>query len=222
MVESLLVSDRSPDDLAARFGLASNLLAHHLGVLETAGLLHRSVSRRDRRRRYVSLIASRLDGLAVRTPSVPKPMLFVCTHNSARSQLAAALWRDRIGTQADSAGTEPAERVHPQVIDAARRHRIGLEATTPRHLDEIPRGTKVVTVCDRAREDLVAGPDWWHWSLPDPAETATDEAFDDVIARLEARIATVTGLGPDTRPGTPTASQSPSEPTARRHETERS
>ena len=80
----------------------------------------------------------------------------------------------------------------------------------------------MVTVCDRAREDLVAGPDWWHWSLPDPAETATDEAFDDVIARLEARIATVTGLGPGTRPGTPTASQSPSEPTARRHETERS
>ncbi|MDZ7732130.1 MAG: hypothetical protein U5R31_02625 [Acidimicrobiia bacterium] len=76
--------------------MPTNLLAHHLAVLERAGLVRRDTSSGDRRRRYVRLDDRALDGLAPR-PSQPPPtrVVFVCTHNSARSQLAAALWCGR-------------------------------------------------------------------------------------------------------------------------------
>lgn len=209
IVDALMVSDRSPDDLAARFGLTSNLLAHHLGVLEVAGLLRRAVSRRDRRRRYLSLVTSRLEGLVAAPELDSAPMLFVCTHNSARSQLAAALWRHRTGGDAESAGTEPAERVHPGTVAAALRHRLPLVASAPRSLGEIPAGTQVVTVCDRAREDLVANPDWWHWSLPDPVEDATTAAFDAVVAELDERITRVIARNRVDAPPAPSPSRSP-------------
>ncbi len=46
----------------------------------------------------------------------------------------------------------------------------------------------MVTVCDRAHEELRIGDDWWHWSLPDPVETGTDEAFDAIVTELDQRI----------------------------------
>ncbi|HKX71485.1 MAG TPA: helix-turn-helix domain-containing protein, partial [Acidimicrobiales bacterium] len=55
IIDELSSSDRAPSDLAARFGLAGNLLAHHLHVLERVGLIERVVSAGDRRRRYVRL-----------------------------------------------------------------------------------------------------------------------------------------------------------------------
>ena len=45
-----------------------------------------------------------------------------------------------------------------------------------------------MTVCDRAHEELRIGDDWWHWSLPDPVGTGTDEAFDAIVAELDQRI----------------------------------
>ena len=84
-------SDRTPSVLAARHGLAGNLLAHHLDVLERVGLIDRHVSAGDRRRRYVRLRHDALRDVA----SIGRPRtgraLFICTHNSARSQLAAAV-----------------------------------------------------------------------------------------------------------------------------------
>lgn len=191
IVEDLAASDRSPKELSERFGLATNLLAHHLDVLDDAGLIERFVSDGDKRRRYVRLLRAPLTELGIATARPAGSVLFVCSHNSARSQLAAALWCARTGQPARSAGTHPAERVHRGAVAAAARAGIDLSAAVPRLLEDASGADVVVTVCDRAHEELDPGPSWWHWSMPDPAETATDAAFDAVVADLDARIATL-------------------------------
>lgn len=197
IVDDLVVSDRSPRELCDRWGLSSNLLAHHLDVLEEVGLVARTGSTGDRRRKYVRLVGPMIDPTAEASPAPDvRSLLFLCSHNSARSQLAAALWCARTGGLADSAGTRPAPRVHPRAVRAARRAGIDLRDARPRQIGEIPTGTQVVTVCDRVHEELDAEPGWWHWSLPDPAEIDTDAAFDAVVAALDERIAAVTSRSP--------------------------
>ncbi len=188
IVDELGVSDRAPSELCERFGVAGNLLAHHLDVLEGVGLVERFVSSGDRRRRYVRLDRRPLSLLAPTMSVAPTSVLFVCTRNSARSQLAAALWRDRVGTPADSAGTNPADRVHPGAVAAA--HRAGLDLSTARpHLLGTPDpGVQIVTVCDRAHEELDPGESWWHWSIPAPSELGTPDAFDAVVADIGTRL----------------------------------
>jgi ArsR family transcriptional regulator, arsenate/arsenite/antimonite-responsive transcriptional repressor / arsenate reductase (thioredoxin) len=188
IVDELAASDRSPTELSRRFDLAGNLLAHHLDVLERAGLIVRFASSGDRRRRYVRLRHDAVDGLALATPELPASVLFVCTHNSARSQLAAALWRARAGGPAASAGTHPAAAVHPGAVAAAGRAGLGLVDAAPRHLADAPPADVVVTVCDRAHEELAPTADWWHWSVADPAEAGTADAFDAAVAHLDDRI----------------------------------
>jgi len=192
IVEDLAVSDRSPTELAQSSGLASNLLAHHLDVLDDAGLIERFVSAGDRRRRYVRLVRAPLADLAIAPHTAAESVLFVCSHNSARSQLAAALYRARTGRAASSAGTHPAERVHPGAVAAARRADLDLSDAIPRQLDTTDDVDVVVTVCDRAHEELRPAPHWRHWSIPDPAATGTDAAFDGVVAHLESRISSLT------------------------------
>jgi protein-tyrosine-phosphatase len=188
VVDELLTSDRSPGELSALLGVAPPLLAFHLDALERAGLIRRTVSSGDRRRRYVQLVSEALDAIGARPAAAPAaPMVFVCTRNSARSQLAAALWRRETGdTTATSAGTEPADAVHPGALAAARRVGLDLGDAVPRRLplEQAPR--QLVTVCDRAHEDLRLPS--WHWSIPDPVDDGTDEAFDRAVARLRARI----------------------------------
>lgn len=188
LVEDLAISDRSPSDLAQRFDLPGNLLAHHLDVLEAAGLIQRFMSSGDRRRRYVRLTA---EPRFPRPPgrSIPSDVLFVCSRNSARSQLAEAVWRDRIGTPARSAGTHPAARVHPRAQDAARRAGLDLDDARPQLLTSAD-AELVVTVCDRAKEALDPPPTWLHWSIPAPAESSSRRAYDDVIDQLVSRIDT--------------------------------
>jgi ArsR family transcriptional regulator, arsenate/arsenite/antimonite-responsive transcriptional repressor / arsenate reductase (thioredoxin) len=197
IVERLATTDRAPSDLGTELGLPGNLLAHHLDVLERVGLIERRVSHGDRRRRYVSLRADALDDLASRTGRrrVGRA-LFVCTHNSARSQLAAALWHRHTGSEAASAGTHPAPRVHPGAVAAAHRAGLDLRSARPRAIqpDDVDVDV-VVTVCDRAHEELDARPDWLHWSLPDPVERGTKRAFDTALAELDGRIKNVTGAG---------------------------
>ena len=138
IVDQLAASDRSPQDLQEALGVPSNLLAHHLDVLEAAGLIERSRSSGDGRRRYVHLLHDRLDQLGPRARAGAGPVLFVCTANSARSQLAAGLWTATTGAPAVSAGTHPAERVHPGALAAARRAGLDLGDAKPRSLDERP------------------------------------------------------------------------------------
>jgi protein-tyrosine-phosphatase len=191
IVDDLARSDRSPKELSERHGLPTNLLAHHLDVLEAVGLIVRFGSAGDRRRKYVRLVREPLTRLG--HPSVPPAgrVLFLCSHNSARSQLAAALWTARTGHRAESAGTHPAPRVHRGAVAAARRAGLDLGEATPRLVATIAPDVQVVTVCDRAHEELEPGPTWWHWSIPDPVEVGTPAAFDAVVADLDARIRTL-------------------------------
>ncbi|MEL6981592.1 MAG: helix-turn-helix domain-containing protein [Actinomycetota bacterium] len=190
IVEELAWSDRTPTQLGDAIGLPSNLVAHHLDVLEEAELIERFASTADRRRRYIRLLHEPLDRLAGGQAAPPGPILFVCTGNSARSQLAAALWTDRTGRPADSAGTTPAHRVHPMAVAAARRAGLSLRGSTPTRLDDevAEAASVVVTVCDQAYEELTSPAGWWHWSTPDPVLDGTDEAFDATIAQLDQRI----------------------------------
>lgn len=118
IVDELVVSDRTPGELMAMTGLSSPLLTHHLDILDAAGVVVRTVSHHDRRKRFVRLVPAARP-LAAPAPVPNGSVLFVCTANSARSQLAAALWTELTGGAADSAGTEPAERVHPLAVRAA-------------------------------------------------------------------------------------------------------
>lgn len=192
IADELSISDRAPTELRHRFGLESNLLAHHLDVLERVGLIKRSRSNGDGRRRYVQLLRDNLDDLSPSHPIPPGRALFVCSANSARSQLAAALWQEATGAPALSAGTHPAERVHPGAIAAASRAGLDLTASIPHDLAEIGElPPLVITVCDRAHEELEPDDTWLHWSIPDPVPVCTKASFDLALAELQRRIVAI-------------------------------
>lgn len=192
VVDALVAGDVTPGLLAAQLGVPGNLLAHHLNVLEQAGLVRRDRSEADRRRCYVSLIPSATNGLVPVAPvrHVPR-VVFVCTHNSARSQLAAAVWRTRSDVPVRSGGTRPARRVNPGAVAAARRHGLRLGGRQPVHVDEVMEpGDLLVSVCDSAHEELQdTGREHLHWSVPDPVRVGTDEAFEQAYDRVAGRVA---------------------------------
>lgn len=189
VVDALRLTDRSPSELGELLGLPSNLLAHHLDVLEAAGVVRRRVSQGDRRRRYVTLVVEDpLAGPAL--PVSPQRVLFVCTRNAARSQLAAALWTEATGRYAASAGAEPADRIDPGAVAVATSHGLVLDGSRPRGYDEVDEAVDlVVSVCDRARERGVPvdGPHL-HWSVSDPAGGGPEEyrtAFEHIRLRVD-------------------------------------
>ncbi len=189
IVERLVLSDAMPSDLSAVLGINSNLLAHHLKVLEAADLVRRVRSEGDRRRTYVRLLTGGLPSLVAAPVAVPRRVLFVCTANSARSQLAALLWRHRSSLPAESAGTHPADQVSAGAVAAAKRHHLRLaRGTRPQRLADVRgAGDLMVTVCDRAHEEL-ADPAALHWSVPDPVPVGTARAFEAVVGDLDHRI----------------------------------
>lgn len=194
IVDELTLSDRTPSELRELVGVSSNLLAFHLDVLEDAGLVTRHVSEGDRRRRYVSLDDEALAGVAPVATLRPdaageRTVLFVCRRNSARSQLAAALWSAHTGREALSAGIDPAARVHPHAVEIARRHGLDLSGNRPRGYDEISDTPGlVVSVCDRAREDAPPfNAPLLHWSIADPADAGV-RAFERAYAQLSHRV----------------------------------
>lgn len=188
IVDLLTLGDFSPSELQAELGMPSNLLSHHLRALEEAGLATRHRSEADRRRSYIRLAAGALDGLVPGAERGARRVLFVCTRNSARSQLAAALWRQASGIPSGSAGTHPADHISPGAIDVARRHGLDLADVPPRRLDDVAAdGDLVVTVCDNAHEEL-AGLDAVHWSVPDPLRPGTEEAFEKAFADIAGRV----------------------------------
>ena len=206
IVDRLGPGDVSPGELAEAVGLASNLLAHHLKVLEEAGVIRRVRSEGDRRRSYVQLClddpvvwAAAQAGLSNRlvgTRPVPR-VVFVCTANSARSQLAAARRNAISSVPAASAGTHPAVRVHPRATTTGRRHGLKLGRVKPVAMEQVVRdGDLVVAVCDNVHEELDPGRGRLHWSIPDPVRVDTDEAFEtayaDITRRVERLAATVT------------------------------
>jgi protein-tyrosine-phosphatase len=188
IVDTLTLGDASPGEIAHALDLPTNLVAHHVKVLQDAGLLVRSRSEGDRRRTYLRLEPGALISLAA--PALPdvSRVVFVCTHNSARSQLAAALWTRRGSIPAASAGTHPADRVNPRAVVVAHRHGLLINATGTAHVaDVVTDADLVVAVCDNAHEDLTDGVrPRLHWSVPAPADT--DAAFEATFADLADRI----------------------------------
>ena len=196
IVDLLSVTDLTASEVGATLNVPSNLLAHHLNVLSDAGLISRRRSEGDRRRHYLTLTRKHHNtdhtGTAApgRMPRIttPQRVLFVCTANTARSHLAAALWRQTSHITAASAGTHPGTEINPRARAAAERHGITLPKTKPRALDLQRRsGDLVITVCDRAHEEL-GDQGWAHWSIPDPVTQGTNRAFDTALEQISTRV----------------------------------
>ena len=188
IVDLLTLGDASPSELSAALDLPSNLLAHHVNLLLVEGLVTKSRSEGDGRRTYLHLVPGAFDNLLPGGARTAARVLFVCTANSARSVLAASLWRRASTVPVDSAGTHPAARIHPGAAAAAARHHLPLARRRPRHLDQVhTAGDLVVTVCDRAHEDLGPVSDL-HWSIPDPVGAGTVAAFDGALDELARRV----------------------------------
>ncbi|MCS5721820.1 helix-turn-helix domain-containing protein [Herbiconiux sp. CPCC 203407] len=188
IVDLLTLGDLSPTEIQVAVGIRSNLVTHHLNALEAVGMVTRSRSEADKRRSYVHLTDTALVGLTPGAVGRAERVVFVCTANSARSQLAAALWERQSSIPAASAGTHPADRIDAGAIRAAERHHLALADVRPRSLADVLTDTDfVVTVCDNAHEEPgITGN--LHWSIPDPVRIGTTAAFDTAFAELRRRI----------------------------------
>jgi protein-tyrosine-phosphatase/DNA-binding HxlR family transcriptional regulator len=188
MVDLLALGDRSPAELQAELGMASNLVSHHLRTLEEAGLVSRHRSEADRRRSYVTLERGGMAGLlAAATVAAPR-VLFVCYANSARSQLADALWRRSSRVPSASAGTHPSDGIAPGAREVAQRRGLDLTGARPEGLERVARpGDLVIAVCDRAHEELPAS-SRLHWSVPDPVAMGTPAAFEAAFDQIAERV----------------------------------
>nr|WP_295103717.1 ArsR family transcriptional regulator [uncultured Microbacterium sp.] len=189
IVDLLTLGDLSSSEIGTTLNLRSNLIAHHLGVLESARIITRTRSEFDRRRSYIGLRPEVFDTLAPPSVAPPRRVLFVCTANSARSQLAEVIWRDVSAIDVASAGTQPASAVNPEALATAERHGLIIDpARPPRHVDEVRTDDDlVITVCDDAHERLLTGDDL-HWSVRDPARVGTAAAFESAFDTLCQRI----------------------------------
>lgn len=216
LLEQLAQSDRTVQELVDRVGRPQNLISYHLAKLRRAGLVTQRRSSADARDLYCQLDLERFTDLYLCAASGVQPalalspgreappdrawrVLFVCTGNSARSQMAEAFARafGQGVVEAESAGTDP-RPIHPLAIrvlhdlgvSMADQHSKPLEQVGGHHIDQ------VITLCDLARESCppipgVAGRA--HWSLPDPAAVRGSEderyqAFRASAAAIEARV----------------------------------
>jgi ArsR family transcriptional regulator, arsenate/arsenite/antimonite-responsive transcriptional repressor / arsenate reductase (thioredoxin) len=220
LLSELARSDRRVRDLIASLGEQQPLISYHLGQLREVGLVSVRRSSFDGRDSYYSLDLKRCGELlataaadlhpgfrlarprevvAPRRRSRPPRVLFLCTGNSARSQIAEALLQDlsRGSVQAFSAGSRP-KPLHPNAVRVLRARGIDISARRSKHLDTFrrPRFDWVISLCDRVREvcpEFAGGPQTIHWSIADPAaepgsDAATYPAFELTAAELEARI----------------------------------
>lgn len=195
VVDLLVAGDLTVRELGSALEMPGNLLAHHLNVLEEAGVIGRRESEGDRRRRYVTLRRDALDTLIPSFGGFAGSVVFVCSHNSARSQYAAAYWLAATGDVAASAGSHPSSHVHPTAIRVAAERGIDLSGAVPKGYESITSVPDLlISVCDRAREEpLPEAQGRQHWSIPDPVlqgnVAAFRSAFNDVERRVDLLIA---------------------------------
>ena len=203
-------------ELVDAVGQPQNLVSYHLRKLRTAELVTARRSSFDGRDTYYHLDLRRCaDSLtetgtalhpglgavsATRRPVKPR-VLFVCTGNSGRSPMAAALLRHRAGADAVSAGSHP-KPLRPEAVRAMAEYGITL-THEPTHLDSFRqrRFHWVISLCDRVREVCPAFPGrprTIHWSIPDPARDADGyPAFRRVAAELDSRIGFLMATTPE-------------------------
>jgi ArsR family transcriptional regulator, arsenate/arsenite/antimonite-responsive transcriptional repressor / arsenate reductase (thioredoxin) len=245
LLRDLARSDRTVHELTELVGQPQNLVSYHLGKLRDARLVSVRRSSADRRDAYYSVDLTRVGemlstsgealhpGLRL-TPSPPsgtrrgavRPrVLFLCTGNSARSQMAEALARARSGglVEARSAGSRP-KSLHPNAVRVMRdEHGIDLTGHRSKHLSLFAeqRFDRLISLCDRVREvcpQFPGDPETSHWSIPDPAaghgdagdETASYAAFQQTAAELETRVGfLLAALAVPTAPVPTTAEEKP-------------
>jgi protein-tyrosine-phosphatase/DNA-binding transcriptional ArsR family regulator len=224
LLQELARSDRKVSELTDLVGRPQNLVSYHLAGLREAGIVSSRRSSADRRDTYYRLDLHRcaellrgvgsalhgglrldlVDPLARdgdgHRPRRRPTVLFLCTGNSARSQMAEALLEQhsRTAVRARSAGSHP-RPLHPNAVRVMAARGIDISAHRPKHLDRFThtRFDRVITLCDKVREvcPQFPGPDTLtaHWSMPDPAsrdltDEATYPAFEHTADELEARI----------------------------------
>ena len=219
ILSHLAHSDRRVGELAQLVGQPQNLVSYHLRELRDAGLVSSRRSSFDARDTYYRLDLGRCGALLSDTAAALHPVLrlvpggvtpsrrsgrsprvlFLCTGNSARSQMAAALLEHRSAqaVQARSAGSHP-KPLHPNAVRVMAERAIDISGNTTKHLRRYTRShlDYVVTLCDKVREicpEFPAKPATTHWSMSDPAaEGSTDEesypAFERTAKELETRV----------------------------------
>jgi protein-tyrosine-phosphatase/DNA-binding transcriptional ArsR family regulator len=212
LLSALARSDRQVHELTALLGGQQSLISYHLGLLRKADLVRTRRSSADGRDIYYRLDLARCGqllaatggalhpGLRLTAPPAPARLtptrvLFLCTGNSSRSQMAEALLRRRSGGRVTtfSAGSRP-KPIHPYAVSVMTERGIDLSAARPKHLDEFTgqHFDQVITLCDRVREvcpEFPGHPATVHWSIPDPATDPDGRpAFDRVAAELTERI----------------------------------
>jgi protein-tyrosine-phosphatase/DNA-binding transcriptional ArsR family regulator len=218
LLGELARSDRTVHELTGILGEAQNLVSYHLGRLRDAGLVSKRRSSADGRDAYYTVDLTRIGellsataravhpGLGLNPPSPADDapgtvtVLFLCTGNSARSQMAEALARDRTGgvVQAYSAGSHP-KPVHPNAVSVLRdEHGVDLTGCESKHLSVFAdqHFDWVISLCDRVREvcpEFPGHPETIHWSIPDPAAGHADDeasypAFQHTAAEIGTRI----------------------------------
>lgn len=234
LLSELARSDRRVRELTDLLGQPQSVVSYHLGRLRAARLVHARHSSADARNAYYSVDLVRCGELLAgaggalhpglrlvhpapgergsRPRSPRSRVLFLCTGNSARSQIAEVLMEHRSsGTvEAFSAGSHP-KPLHPNASRVMREHGIDLGKRRTKHLSEFAseRFDYVISLCDRVREvcpEFPGAPETIHWSIADPArEGDTDEetypAFQRIAGELDTRIHFLLALIYHTPPG---------------------
>jgi protein-tyrosine-phosphatase/DNA-binding transcriptional ArsR family regulator len=200
LMTELARSDRHVHELCSLLGRRQSLVSYHLGRLRTERVVRSRRSAADGRDAYYSLDLVRCQELLAEagdalhlapSPRAAPPrakLLFLCTGNSARSQMAEA-FAQRLGgrgVQAFSAGSHP-KPLHPEAVRVMRERGIDLSGRRSKHLDELAgqRFDRVITLCDRVREvcpEFPGHPDLVHWSIPDPSRDGDFAGAADEIA----------------------------------------
>ena len=225
LLTELARSDRQVRELTGLLGQPQNLVSYHLGQLRAGGLVSSRRSSADRRDAYYRVDLARCGellteaGQALHPGLAPDPgpallpppadrvrapagqigartrVLFLCTGNSARSQMAEALLGQLGGdaVEAASAGSRP-KPLHPDAVRVMGEYGIDISGHRSKHLDSFAgqRFGYVISLCDRVREvcpEFPGHPQVIHWSIADPAgEQDGYPAFRRVAAELRARI----------------------------------
>jgi protein-tyrosine-phosphatase/DNA-binding transcriptional ArsR family regulator len=230
LLSELSGSDLTVHELTGRVGEAQNLVSYHLGKLREAGLVATRRSSADGRDAYYTADLTRIGelltasadalhpGLRPTAPSTSSDrpgsvtVLFLCTGNSARSQMAEALLRARSegAVQAYSAGSHP-KPLHPNAVRVMRdEHGIDLAGHESKHLGVFAdqHFDWVISLCDKVREvcpEFSGDPEVVHWSIPDPAAGQADDeasypAFQHTAAELDTRIGFLLAVLTDSTP----------------------
>lgn len=219
LLSELARSDRRVGELCELAGQRQSLVSYHLRELREGGVVSARRSLADGRDTYYVLDLARCGdllssaGMSLHPGLAPTPrppivreggatlarVLFLCTGNSARSQMAEALAEQLSGgaVHAASAGSHP-KPLHPSAIRVMRKRGIDLAGRRSKHLSELSgrRFDYLISLCDRVREvcpEFPGTPQAIHWSVRDPArEPGTDDetlpAFERTAAELETRI----------------------------------